>query len=216
MCQCLMIELTKTVLFKTQFHKEIFVNRHLQSIFDLTLGPTHETEQHLLTFVALICSLRSKKILELGVRNGGSNLGLLVGASIIGGHVTSVDIQDYGYRPPSDLIDNWSFVVQDALQFLENNTEKYDLILVDDLHTTEHVYKELKYIEKFADKNTMILMHDLMHSWRHPNYNTDTYNHGEFAGTGPHGALMKFLEEHPDFEYATIPVSHGLTLVRRK
>lgn len=192
------------------------MNTHLQEIFNKTLGPTHETEQHLLTFVALICSLRSKKILELGIRNGGSNFGLLVGASIVGGHVTSVDITDYGYRPPSDLSPHWSFVVQDALLFLANNKEKYDLILVDDLHTTEHVYKELKYIEKFADKNTMILMHDLMHSWRHPYYNTDIYHDGEFAGTGPHGGLMKFLEEHPDFEYATIPVSHGLTLVRRK
>lgn len=192
------------------------MSTHLQTIFEKTLGPTHETEQHLLTFVALICSLRSKKILELGIRNGGSNFGLLVGAAIVGGHVTSVDIKDYGYRPPSDLINNWSFVVQDALEFLENNKEKYDLILVDDLHTTEHVYKELKYIEKFADKNTMILMHDLMHSWRHPYYNTDVVSDGEFAGTGPHGGLMKFIEEHPDFEYATIPVSHGLTLVRRK
>lgn len=188
----------------------------IDNVIDITLGPTHETEQHMLTFVALICSMRARNILELGVRRGGSTYPLLIGAKILGGTVTSVDIQDYGYRPPSELISHWKFVVSDAIDFLQKNTQKYDMILVDDLHTTDHVYNELSLIAKFATKETIILMHDLMHTWSHPNYNTTQINEGEFQGTGPHGGLLKFLGDHPEFEYATIPVSHGLTIVRKQ
>lgn len=188
----------------------------IDDVIDITLGPTIETEQHTLTFVALVCSLRAKHILELGVQYGGSTYPLLVGAKIVGGHVTSVDNVYYGYVPPVELIQHWSFVLQDSIKFLRQNTKEYDLILIDDLHTTEHVYEELKLIERFATKKTVILLHDLMHSGRQPEYNTDVFCEGEFVGTGPHGALSKFLQEHLDFEYSTIPVSHGLTILRRQ
>jgi predicted O-methyltransferase YrrM len=175
-----------------------------------------DSDQHQITLFALACSIRAKNILELGVRDGKTTSPLLVACLLTGGKVTSVDIQDSGFRPDPVLANKWNFVVQDALEFLKNNDQKFDMVYVDDWHTSEHVYKELKFIDKFATKETIILLHDLMHTDNHPNYNVNVLPKGdEFEGTGPHGGLMKFIAEYPDYEYATIPVNHGLTILRK-
>jgi hypothetical protein len=64
--------------------------------------------------------------------------------------------------------------------------------------------------------STLIVLHDLMHSHKHPHYNTDQYPQDhEFGGTGPHGGVKKFILENPNFEMVTIPVNHGLTILRK-
>jgi predicted O-methyltransferase YrrM len=188
---------------------------NIDDVIDNALLGWGDTAQHGITLLALVCSVNAKKILELGVRGGGTTYPLLKAASITNSVLTSVDIADAGYRPPSDLFPYWNFVVQDAIEFLTNTTESYDIIFVDDLHTTDHLYNELKLIDKISTKKTLILLHDLMWGGSHPEYNTAVMTHGEFEGTGPHGGLMKFLSEYPDYEYATIPINHGLTLLRK-
>lgn len=190
---------------------------NIDTIIDKALNEQYEMEQHGITLLALCCSIRAKNVLELGVRHGGSNYPLLKAMEITGGKLTSVDIADYGYRPEQKLEKYWNFVLQDSLSFLkENQNEKYDLIFIDDLHTTEHLYNELLLVDLIATKETLIILHDLMHTGRHPDYNLDIMPPGnEFEGTGPHGGLMKFLENRDNYEYSTIPVCHGLTILRK-
>lgn len=189
---------------------------NIDQLIETTLGPSGETEQHSLTLLALALTLRARNILELGVGyNGWSTRALLKAAQILDGVVTSVDIVDTGFRPEPELMPHWQFMQQDAIEFLTKNRQKYDLIMVDDWHAGDHVYKELKLIEPFTTRDTMILMHDLMHGFNQPSYNTGLTADAQFALQGPYGGLQSFIAEHPEFEYCTIPVSHGLTLLRK-
>ena len=188
---------------------------NIDSLIDKALHGTGDTDQHGITLFALACSLRAKNILELGVRGGGTTLPLLIASYINDGKVTSVDLVDNGFRPPEMYNLFWNFIVEDALTFLTNNTNMYDLIYIDDLHASEHVYKELKLISKFITNKTVIVLHDLMHTNAQPNYNTTQYYEGEWEGTGPYGGVLKFINEHPNYEFSTIPVNHGLTILRK-
>lgn len=193
------------------------VKYNLDFFIDKTLGPSGETEQHLMTMFSLVLSLRARNILDLGVGTGWSTMSFLVGAHFLGdGKVTSVDILDTGFRPPDYLARHWTFHQENALDFLARNQTTYDLIMVDDWHAGDHVYTELKLIEPYAPKSTMILLHDLMYGFTEPEYNDrDSGDEGQFAHQGPYGGVKRFVAEHPEFEFCTIPVSHGLTLMRR-
>lgn len=181
----------------------------------------NETERHGITLFALVCSLNAKNILELGVRHGGSTIPLLLGAERTDGKVISVDIEHpslkfYGGSIPEHLVNRWTFIRSDAIKFLSDNVETFDLIFVDDWHASEHLYNELVLISKFINVNTVICLHDLMHSFNHPHYNEDVYPPGDqWEGTGPYGGLMKFISENDNYEYSTIPVNHGLTILRK-
>lgn len=189
--------------------------QNVNKIIEEALFGKADTSQHGITLFALVCSLRAKSVLELGVRNGGTTIPFLQALKMTNGHLTSVDIN----QPQFQVEDNhWTFIKSDSLEFLKNRhtNEKYDLIYVDDWHSTEHVYKELQYIKHMLTDTTLIVLHDLMHSYSHPRYNTNQYpSDHEFGGTGPHGGVEKFVKENPNFEFATIPVNHGLTIMRK-
>ena len=159
--------------------------------------------------------MKTKKILELGVRDGGSSYPFLVASKVLGGHVTSVDIDSNVWRPPKDLAQYQTFIQSDAIEFLINNTEKYDLIYVDDWHSYPHVKKELEEIDRVSDENTIILLHDLMGN-SEPNYwsSIDYDENHEWGLGGPYRAVEELDKEK--WEWMTIPTNHGLTLLRKK
>ena len=96
-----------------------------------------------------------------------------------------------------------------------NNTEKYDLIYVDDWHSYPHVKRELEEIDRVSDENTIILLHDLM-SNSEPNYWSpiDYDENGEWGLGGPYRAVEELDKEK--WEWMTIPTNHGLTILRKK
>jgi hypothetical protein len=98
---------------------------------------------------------------------------------------------------------------------LINNTEKYDLIYVDDWHSYPHVKKELEEIDRVSDENTIILLHDLMGN-SEPNYWSpiDYDENGEWGLGGPYRAVEELDKEK--WEWMTIPINHGLTILRKK
>ena len=171
--------------------------------------------EHVLTFFSIALQMKTKKILELGVRDGGSSYPFLVASKVLGGHVTSVDINSYDWRPPEDLAQYQTFIQSDAIDFLINNTEKYDLIYVDDWHSYPHVKKELEEIDRVSDENTIILLHDLMGN-SEPNYWSpiDYDENGEWGLGGPYRAVEELDKEK--WEWMTIPTNHGLTILRKK
>jgi predicted O-methyltransferase YrrM len=171
--------------------------------------------EHVLTFFSIALQMKTKKILELGVRDGGSSYPFLVASKVLGGHVTSVDINSDVWRPPEDLAQYQTFIQSDAIDFLINNTEKYDLIYVDDWHSYPHVKKELEEIDRVSDENTIILLHDLMGN-SEPNYWSpiDYDENGEWGLGGPYRAVEELDKEK--WEWMTIPTNHGLTILRKK
>jgi predicted O-methyltransferase YrrM len=171
--------------------------------------------EHVLTFFSIALQMKTKKILELGVRDGGSSYPFLVASKVLGGHVTSVDINSHVWRPPEDLAQYQTFIQSDAIEFLINNTEKYDLIYVDDWHSYPHVKKELEEIDRVSDENTIILLHDLMGN-SEPNYWSpiDYDENGEWGLGGPYRAVEELDKEK--WEWMTIPINHGLTILRKK
>ena len=80
--------------------------------------------EHVLTFFSIALQMKTKKILELGVRNGGSSYPFLLACKVLGGHLTSVDIENSVWKAPSDLAEHQTFVLSDAIEFLMSNNEK--------------------------------------------------------------------------------------------
>lgn len=172
--------------------------------------------EHVLTFFSIALQMKTKKILELGVRNGGSSYPFLVACKALGGHLTSVDINSSVWKAPEDLAEYQTFIQSDAIEFLTNNTEKYDLIYVDDWHSYPHVKRELEEIDRISDENTIILLHDLMGQSCHPHFfNPISHDEqSEWGIGGPYRAVEELDKEK--WEWMTIPTNHGLTILRKK
>lgn len=172
--------------------------------------------EHVLTFFSLALQIKAKKILELGVRSGGSTYPLLVACKALNAHLTSVDINSSSWRPPEDLASNHTFVASDAIEFLVQNNEKFDLIYIDDWHSYPHVKKELEEIDRISDETTLILLHDVMGCNNHPNffYPLNYPEKSEWGIGGPYRAVEEL--DKNKWEWMTIPVNHGLTILRKK
>lgn len=172
--------------------------------------------EHVFTFFSIALQIKAKKILELGVRDGGSTFPFLVACKALNAHLTSVDINSGVYRPTPDLSPYHTFIVSDAIKFLENNNEKFDLIYVDDWHSYPHVKKEIEEIDRVSDENTLILLHDLMGHNNHPHffYPLNYPEKSEWGLGGPYRAVEEL--DKNKWEWMTIPVNHGLTILRKK
>ena len=177
---------------------------------------TGDSDKHVLTLYAIALSLGAKNILELGVRSGATTLPLLTAAKKTGGGVTSVDINDTDFSCPDEFKDTWTFVKSDAIQFLEKcSNPPYDMVYIDDWHAYSHVKREFELLDYLITPKTVILVHDLMYGNHEPYYHTDlTLQSGQWEEGGPYRAVA---ELNPQFwEFATIPVNNGLTIVRKK
>lgn len=190
------------------------------NIINKTMKGIHDSDQHLMTLFAICLQTKAKNILELGVRDGDTSEPMLLAAHMNGGKLTSVDIEPTRWGPPQELGGNWQFVQQDALTFLDEciaQGKRFDVILVDDLHKYEHVKKELERIDKISDVNTVILLHDLMGEGNYPNYFlpiAEHYNGQVWEGGGPYRAVKEL--DPVIWEWSTIPVNHGLTILRKR
>ena len=194
------------------------MNPFLNDILNCSLhpDPRMDSDWHLMTILSIGIQLKAKRILELGVRGGRTTLPLLLSASMTGGKLTSVDIAPAGWSCPVELQPNWEFIQSEAIQFLSSQTEPYDLVFVDDWHTYPHVKKELELLDKLVTPKSIILIHDLMGNWRHPDYfqpDSPNWNGGEWEGGGPYKAVKELNPEV--WEWSTIPVNNGLTILRK-
>jgi nucleoside-diphosphate-sugar epimerase/predicted O-methyltransferase YrrM len=190
----------------------------LSDIIQTTLSGTGDSDQHLSTMFSIVLQLKAKRILELGVRTGSTTLPLLLGAEKTGGTVISVDINNTEFKCPEHLQNIWTFKKQDALSFLKDcsNIEKpWDLIFIDDWHSYDHVKAELELLDFQVGSSTIILLHDLMYANFEPHYHSDMdVREGQWANGGPYRAVAEMNKNF--WEFATIPVCNGLTVLRKK
>jgi predicted O-methyltransferase YrrM len=162
--------------------------------------------------------IHAKKILELGVRTGNTTLPFLCAAKELGGMVHSVDLDATTFQCPDDLRVYWKFFQSDAISWLEqqrNQGAQYDLIYIDDWHAYDHVRRELEIIDSMVTPSSIILLHDLMYSNAQPDYRSDPSTaDAQWAGGGPYRAVADLDPEI--WEWATVPINHGLTVLRKK
>ena len=188
---------------------------NIQSFIARAQNPVADSDGHLLILYALAVASRARVILELGVKDGNSTLPLLTAAHQNGGHLTSVDKIDPVFTPPEGLAIRWSFVKQDALDFLKSRNERYDLVFVDDWHAYSHVKAELAELDRLVGPGSLILLHDTMHGHTEPFYNVDlSLTEGQWEGGGPARAMMELDRLH--WEWSTLPWHHGLSIIRKK
>ncbi len=196
------------------------MNELINRLISKTLNGVDDSDQHLMTLFSMVLQLKAKKILELGVRFGHTSEPLLLGAMFTGGHLTSLDLNPTQWKPPVEFAAHYQFVQSDAIKFLEECVEKkrdYDLIYIDDWHTYAHVKRELELIDQISYPTTVILLHDLMGFNSQPSYFLATeprHNGGEWEGGGPFKAVYEL--DINKWEWATIPVNNGLTLLRKR
>jgi len=187
-------------------------------ILNKTLNGKSDSDQHLMTLFSLVLQTKAKNVLELGVRFGDTSDALIAGVALTGGKLTCLDIHPTQWKCPEDLQSIYTFVQQDAIKFLEGEVKKgsyYDLVFVDDFHTYPHVKKELELIEKITNKNSIILLHDLMGSGCAPKYyNPINAKNTEWDYGGPFRAVSEL--DTNIWEWMTIPVCNGLTLLKKK
>ena len=189
---------------------------NINNLIHETLNESGDSSKHSLTLFSLVLSLKAKNVLELGVRAGGSTKPLLQAVEFTNGILTSVDIhEDPEARKLFNSNPKWNYVIKDSIEFLSNipTDTIYDLVLIDDWHDGLHVAKEIELIESHITPSTLILLHDCMCFEQQPNYRLYTETIGEFANGGPYAALLKL--DSAAWEYSTIPVNNGLTILRK-
>lgn len=112
----------------------------------------------------LIRIQQSKQILEIGTSTGYSTLWLADAASVTGGKVTTLEIeaartaQAQGYAADFQLLDWIDFHVCDALDFLQQNKQQFDLILLD---AERHAYVNYwSYLQDMLKHKSSVLIVD--------------------------------------------------------
>jgi len=208
----------------------------IAELIQTTLNGKGDSDAHLMAMLGIVLQMQPKVTVELGVRSGASTLPLLLGTQMVGGQMLSCDINEPKWKPPKFLEETWNFVQGDSIQFLEEWGVEYpnvvmDVVYVDDWHEYTHVKRELELLENYVTPESIILLHDCMSgTWRGPwkahpdkvnqnfkshymppNYYSDT---GEFSGGGPSTAVRELNLDK--WEYSTLPVYHGLTILRKK
>ena len=189
---------------------------HYQHILSKVKHGTYDSDQHLLTVFTLAVSIRARRILELGVRTGNTTLPFLLAAKETGGIVHSVDLEPTVFSCPNDLKIHWDFFQSDAIQWLKDRSDAhYDLIYIDDWHSYAHVKQELELVDSMISPSGLVLLHDLMYSNSQPHYHSDVNTTDpQWADGGPYRALAELDPEK--WEWVTVPVNHGLTILRKK
>ena len=194
-----------------------YVDKQLHKLLSTTMCGEDDTSQHVLTLFSIAAGMKARNILELGTRAGSTTLPLLLAAYLNDGSLTSVDIKETSFKAPAPCARHWSFIQDNAVNFLEahDKSQVFDLVFIDDWHAYEHVKRELFLLDQCVSPRSVILLHDLMYGHYHPHYHCDlTLTEGQWAQGGPYRAVA---ELPPDlWEFATIPVCHGLTLLRKK
>jgi predicted O-methyltransferase YrrM len=187
------------------------------NIIKSSLNGNGDSSQHEITLFAIAISLKAKNILELGVRDGFTTIPLLNACEYTNGLLTSVDIKEnINLNIIKKQYPKWEYKISDAIEFISKIKDDvlYDLIFIDDWHDGNHLFNEISLLEKHITPSSIILIHDCMCYNTQPNYHIYKDNNGEFGNGGPFAAIQKL--DLNVWEYSTIPVNNGLTILRKK
>jgi predicted O-methyltransferase YrrM len=124
----------------------------------------------------LVKHLAPHSVLEVGTHVGASTTHIALAIKDTGGHLDSVDIVDVNDRTnapwvtgesrysPAEMIERLgcdvTFHAQNSLDYLENCQRKYDLVFLDDLHASVHVYRELPLALQRLNHGGYVILHN--------------------------------------------------------
>lgn len=177
-------------------------------------GPI-DVRSHFITLFSIAISLNAKEILEIGTRAGFSTIALNSAIGLTKGRLTSVDIKVPAIYYQLPFPKNWTFVHSDSIAFLKSleDNKKFDIVFIDGNHVYKQVKQELELISNHVEKNSLILLHDTMPG-SCPEYSNGKNAHPTgFMGGGPYVPVSEL--DKNKWEFSTIPVSHGLTILRK-
>lgn len=156
-------------------HYEDFERERLDPIYDI-IAPYSEMAKNERYFLnGIIRSLKPKKILEVGVANGGGTAIILNAIKDIeGAKLYSIDYLEHSYRHPdkpsgflieerfSDLKDKWQiYRGGDTSHFIENVGGNIDLLVLDTVH--DHPWETLNFlcVMPFMNNHSLCILHDI-------------------------------------------------------
>jgi len=108
--------------------------------------------EHIPFLRKLALDVEAKRILELGVLNGGSTSAFLEAAKILNAKVISIDKEDCSHISDSPF---WEFHQIDDLDYVLE--EPVDILFIDTSHTYDQTLGELR---KFSPMAKVVLLHD--------------------------------------------------------
>jgi hypothetical protein len=148
-----------------------------------------------------------KKYLEIGV-GGGVNYN-----SIICEYKTNVD-PCFDNKDSQDR--RYIVNVMTSDQFFEKNEEKFDIILIDGLHTYEQVYKDIKNSLNCLNEDGLIICHDMLppSEW-HQRPPEEFFRGQEWNGTC-WKALARLRVEEKDLKIYAIDTDCGLGIIQKE
>jgi len=175
-----------------------------------------DIRQLLISLFSIAISLNARNILEIGVREGYSTLALNMAVGLTEGKLTSVDIEKARLKHRLPFEKRWSFIQADSLVFLrslQKHKPIFDMVFIDGAHNYEQVRQEFDFVSNYVNKSSLILFHDTMPD-TFPEYSSGEKAQPEgFRGGGPLRVISEL--DRSIWEYCSIPVSHGLTIVRK-
>jgi len=159
---------------------------------------------------SLVRAVKPVTILETGTWKGFSTTRLATGLFYNGfGTVTTVDKLDQKFIPfvlsqqevehHGNGVKTWEKITDDALhamQKLIDEKRQFNMIFCDDLHSGEHVKKELALFEKLITKPGYLLFHD-----------------SYFTKQGDIAKLVKEWAKEKGYDYLPLYTSRGLDIV---
>ena len=160
-----------------------------------------------------IRSVKPRTVLETGTWKGFSAKIITHGLFLNRfGKITCVDLEDQKYIPfalKQDKIDKhgngedtWEKITGDILEVMPKMIEegrKFDVIFCDDLHTEEHVKKELALFDKLIHRPGYLLFHDAY-----------------FTAHGHIGKTVRAWAEENGYDHIPFYTARGLDIVHVK
>ncbi len=143
----------------------------------------------------ILYEVKPDLIIECGTYKGGSAYFLATLCDLLNkGRIITIDIENHPNKPMHNRITylTGSTIETDILKRLDNEVAASEIVLVilDDDHTCEHVYKEMLLYSKYVTKGSYLLVEDSNING-HPVY-------PEF-GPGPYEAIEKFMKINNDY-----------------
>ena len=189
----------------------------IDDLINRTINGKGNSDQHTMSIFGIAIGLKAQNILELGVYEGATSQPLAFAASLTDGHLTSVDNYIRAQNFPKELEPYRTIVEKDSIEFLvqaAKEGKKYDLIYIDDWHEYSHVKRELELIDQIITNESVILLHDLL-AFTCPAYHQplEAPKGTEWGEGGPTKAVFELNKDN--WEWSTIPVNNGLTILRR-
>lgn len=174
--------------------------------YNLAVSPSCRRHIYYMTM-----GLKPGRVLEIGTNVGGSTLYFASALKRLNDKfaITTVDIIDvnsdhgpwknFGLDQSPAMfaeklgLKNITFSMNDSLRYLNNCSQKFDLIFLDGDHSASGVYNEISAALKLLNKDGIILLHDY-----YPNGKRLRANRGVIGG--PYHAVERIKRESPGMD----------------